>query len=124
MSWKRVTAWLQGIALGTVCYGGLMLTQPAQAQMPSRTQSQGMQGMPAPGTPVTPKRQMITPTRGPSDAGIQAARSSGKVWVNTGTGVYHKNGRWYGTTKAGKFMTEDEATRAGYHAARNEGKSK
>ena len=45
---------------------------------------------------------------------IAAAKASDKVWVNLGTGIYHKGGRWYGKTKDGKFMTEDEAKKAGY----------
>jgi len=48
------------------------------------------------------------------------SQGSGKVWVNTETGVYHKGGRWYGKTKAGKFMTEVEAKAAGYKAAKKE----
>jgi hypothetical protein len=55
-----------------------------------------------------------------SSADIAAAQSSGKVWVNTETKVYHKSGRWYGKTKQGKFMTEDEAKQAGYHQAKAE----
>jgi len=51
---------------------------------------------------------------------IAAAKASGKVWVNTESGVYHKSGRWYGKTKAGKFMTEAEAKAAGYKAAQKE----
>ena len=51
---------------------------------------------------------------------IAAAKASGKVWVNTETGVYHKGGRWYGKTKAGKFMTEAEAKAAGYKEAHRE----
>ncbi len=54
----------------------------------------------------------------PSAQEIAAAKASGKVWVNTDTGVYHKSGRWYGKTKSGKFMTEAEAKAAGYKAAR------
>jgi hypothetical protein len=49
---------------------------------------------------------------------ISSARASGKVWVNTETGVYHKGGRWYGATKHGKFMTEDEAIQGGYRASK------
>jgi len=45
---------------------------------------------------------------------IAAAKASGKVWVNTETGVYHKSGQWYGATKQGKFMTEQEAIKSGY----------
>ncbi|HKH98653.1 MAG TPA: hypothetical protein VJ999_06050 [Candidatus Sulfotelmatobacter sp.] len=60
------------------------------------------------------------PSKNASDADIAAAKSSGKVWVNLDSKVYHKGGRWYGTTKSGKFMTEDEAKAAGYKAAQGD----
>jgi hypothetical protein len=42
------------------------------------------------------------------------------VWVNTESKIYHKSGsRWYGKTKQGKWMTEAEAQRDGYKAAKN-----
>ena len=50
----------------------------------------------------------------PSDSDIAAAKAAGKVWVNLDSGIYHKNGRWYGKTKNGKFMSESEAKAAGY----------
>lgn len=56
----------------------------------------------------------------PSAAEIAAAKASHKVWVNLSTGIYHKRGRWYGKTKSGKFMAEDEAKKAGYKAAKRE----
>jgi hypothetical protein len=55
-----------------------------------------------------------------SAADIAAAKASGKVWVNLDSGVYHKGGRWYGKTKNGKFMTADEAKKAGYKAAKRD----
>jgi hypothetical protein len=56
----------------------------------------------------------------PSASDIAAAKASGKVWVNLESGVYHKGGRWYGKTKNGKFMTADEAKKAGYKAAKRD----
>ncbi len=53
-----------------------------------------------------------------SDSEISAAKADGKVWVNTASGVYHKGGEWYGATKQGKFMTEQEAKQSGYRAAK------
>jgi hypothetical protein len=53
-----------------------------------------------------------------SQSEIAAAKAAGNVWVNLETGVYHKNGRWYGRTKNGKFMTEAEAKKAGYRESK------
>ena len=57
---------------------------------------------------------------GISDSEIAAAKASHKVWVNLDTGIYHKGGRWYGRTKNGKFMTADDAKKAGYKAAKRD----
>jgi hypothetical protein len=61
-----------------------------------------------------------SPSGSASESEIAAAKASGKVWVNLDSGVYHKGGRWYGKTKNGKFMTVDEATKAGYKAAKRD----
>lgn len=57
---------------------------------------------------------------GTTAADISAAKAAHKVWVNLDTGIYHKGGRWYGKTKNGKFMTEGEAKKAGYKAAKRD----
>jgi hypothetical protein len=67
-----------------------------------------------------PAKKPATKTAGAnsvSDADISAAKAEGKVWVNLDSRIYHKSGRWYGKTKNGKFMTEDEAKAAGYKAS-------
>jgi len=70
-------------------------------------------------TPAAPKTATKAAAGAPSSSEIAAAKASGKVWVNTESGVYHRSGRWYGKTKQGKFMTEAEAKAAGYKAAHN-----
>jgi hypothetical protein len=76
---------------------------------------------PATSTAASPK-QTTPKTAGsvPSAADIAAAKATGKVWVNLNTGVYHRGGRWYGKTKDGKFITVDEARKAGYKAAKRD----
>ncbi len=45
--------------------------------------------------------------------------SPGQVWVNTETKVFHREGdRWYGKTKAGKYMSEGDAVKAGYRESK------
>jgi len=42
------------------------------------------------------------------------------VWANTDSKVYHKSGsRWYGKTKQGQWMTEQDAQKAGFREAKN-----
>jgi hypothetical protein len=98
---------------------------PALTQAPASSASNGS----APQTPAAsassgatnaPSTANKSAAGKPSAADIAAAKAGGKVWVNTETRVYHKGGRWYGKTKAGKFMTEADAKAAGYKAAQKE----
>jgi hypothetical protein len=69
------------------------------------------------GNPPSPKAA-ANPTAAQQS---RPANSGGVVWVNTESRVYHKPGsRYYGKTKQGKYMTEADAIKAGYHAAKKE----
>lgn len=81
---------------------------PAEAARESAPASTGSQKM-------APKA--TSAGSGPTEARQPPAK--GMVWVNTATKVYHYEGdRWYGTTKEGKFMTEQDAIKAGYRASK------
>ena len=56
----------------------------------------------------------------PVDTAAKTPPQKGMVWVNTETKVFHKEGsRWYGKTKSGKWMSEEDAPQGG-HPGRQE----
>jgi hypothetical protein len=79
-----------------------------------------------PETPAAPAEKPKTPSAGKSSDKTKSSTTEarvppekGMVWVNTSSKVYHHEGdRWYGKTKEGKFMTEADAIKAGYHASK------
>jgi DNA uptake protein ComE-like DNA-binding protein len=79
---------------------------PSKAAAPAAAQS-----APAPTAPAASAK---------SPAPAQGSPGSGMVWVNTESGVYHREGsRYYGKTKEGKYMSEADAVKAGYRPAKN-----
>jgi hypothetical protein len=69
-------------------------------------------------TKSSTKTKVVKAAAAPTAQEIADAKAKGMVWVNTSTKVYHKDGQFYGATKHGKFMTEDEAKQAGFKAAK------
>ena len=74
---------------------------------------------------AAPEAKTTTPHRGgAASATMEQAPGGGHgmVWVNLDTKVFHEEGdRWYGRTKNGKYMTEQEAMKAGYREAKTGG---
>ena len=53
------------------------------------------------------------------EVAAQTPPRPGMVWCNTNSKIYHKKGdRWYGKTQQGEWMTEADAIKAGYRAAK------
>jgi hypothetical protein len=75
---------------------------------------------PPPAAQVNSKPSASTSVSSPAaNVVAKTPPSPGMVWVNLETKVYHKQGdRWYGKTRKGTYMTEDDAKRAGYRAAK------
>ena len=115
---KKATMWVSTIALIFVLSASPVIAQ-SPAGSSAGTAATG-QGTPHKEVSKSSSKSAGAGTASDSDSEIAAAKASGKVWVNTDSGVYHKSGRWYGKTKAGKFMTEREAKAAGYKATKKQ----
>jgi hypothetical protein len=134
----KFLALMSVVGLATVCV--------AQGQSPTPAESLAASPSPAekaaspspaesptasPKAKATPKKAKAEKKAQPAATPVAAARSAeeaanppaaggghGQVWVNTETGVYHREGsRFYGTTRKGKYMTEQDAIQAGYKPA-------
>jgi hypothetical protein len=74
---------------------------------------------PAPASSTSGNSTPVSPS--PTAQQSSPAKGGGMVWVSTASGVYHKPGsRYYGKTKQGKYMTEADTKKAGYHATAKE----
>jgi hypothetical protein len=94
----------------TAVAAALSMAGPGMAQAPAAKTTEQAKS--------STKSKAIEATPAPTAQEIADAKAKGMVWVNTSTKVYHKDGQFYGTTKKGKFMTEDDAKKAGYRAAK------
>ena len=78
-------------------------------------------GTPAPPLAETPPRKPANASRKPPAGAAKppvapsATAPAGQVWVNLSTGTYWRPGaRFYGKTKRGRYMSEEEAIKIGF----------
>lgn len=129
---KKITPLV--IVSGSTAAAASTPAQPAAASKPKSTKATSSSSAAAtsasPPAPAAPAAQPApTPAKASASSAPSASPASagtpgpGQVWVNLDSGIYHyPNTRYYGKTKSGKYMSEADAMKAGYHAAKDEKK--
>jgi hypothetical protein len=131
----KFLALMSVIGLATVCVVQAQSPTPSESPTASPSPAEKAASPSPTGSPTaspkakpTPKKAKAERKAGPAASPVPAGRTTeeaanppapggghGQVWVNTETGVYHREGsRFYGTTRKGKYMTEQDAIQAGY----------
>jgi hypothetical protein len=98
----------------------ILAAAPAFAQKTVPNPLAPAAGTAAPVAPAAPAAPTAAPAKSGKDKaapGVQApGGGAGKVWVNTASKVYHcESGKYYGKTKKGEYLTENDAKAKGFH---------
>ncbi len=118
---KGIQDWYGSAAVGAAVGATAAVTAPTAAAPAPAPEKKGMFSFlnkkPATTPAATTTTTNTTATTQTAPAAVAAGGGAGKVWVNTGSNVYHCEGsQWYGKTKAGSYMTEAAAQAAGARA--------
>jgi hypothetical protein len=116
----------QGVDIWYAAAAPAASAAPAPAAAPAAPTKAASQAAPAPATTPAPAAAPKSSTKSSGSAKTPAPGGGpGLVWVNTSSNVYHcYGGADYGTTKAGKYMSEADAKAAGARPARGQACSK
>lgn len=107
---SAVRVWVNSSSHVYHCPGSRYYGNTKSGEFMSEAEARESGNRPAYGRPCAPAQR-----RAVADAGVSV-----RVWVNTGSGVYHCPGsRYYGGTREGKYMTEAEARSGGFRPAYN-----
>jgi hypothetical protein len=103
----------------------ILAATPAFAQKTVPNPLAPAAGTGAAAAPAAPSAPAAAPAKPATDKaakdkaapGVQApGGGAGKVWVNTASKVYHcEGGKYYGKTKKGEYLTENDAKAKGFH---------
>jgi hypothetical protein len=104
-------------------------TTPAKRSFFHRSETPTPSSSPVAGTapaPMSNSTSKAQTSRATELSGAPAPGGGpGMVWVNTESHVYHaQSSRWYGRTKKGKYMSEQDAIKEGDRPAKEEQKQK
>ena len=134
----KFLALMSVVGLATFCVVQAQSPTPSESPTESASPAEKAASPSPPGSPTASPRAKATPKKAkaegkprPAASPLPAGRTTeeaanppasggghGQVWVNTETGVYHREGsRFYGTTRKGKYMTEQDAKQARYKPA-------
>ena len=126
ISIQSMPSWRQNClkGLGAIVQNKFVLAVLLSTELFLPTGTAGMQVGDASASVADKGKKKSESTTPPSAQDIANAKSQGLVWVNPDARVYHKDGEFYGKTKHGKFVTEEDAEKQGFQEAQRSATSK
>ena len=110
---SRLTKIVPQVTVGKEVAGGENTASNDKGVVKSRTADNAPASTSSKSAATAAKSTDKTPTE------ARTPPQKGMVWVNTSSKIYHVEGdKWYGKTKKGEWMTEEDAIKAGNRKAK------